>query len=120
MSHVLDNYAYPLDPRPGGFTGVRPPVVRTDVVGLGSNTSLIWPGRLADAVVREEWEQMDAAQFATFDQKYRANGGGSVYTWSPGDGHSYTVEIVSLDGRAYKGQTYVNVVMQLKVHAQVT
>ncbi len=120
MAHVLDNYTYPLDPRPGGYTGVRPVLMRSDVAGMTSNTTIIWPAVLADTVVREEWEQMDAAQFQTFDLKYHDNFGGNVYPWSPGDGHSYTVEIVGLAGFPYKGDTYINVTLQLKVHTQLT
>ena len=99
---------------------MRPALVRSDVPGMTSNSSIVWPPVLADTVVREEWEQMDAAQFDTFDRKYHADAGGTVYTWSAGDGHSYAVEIVGLEGRPFKGNTYINVTLQLKVHTQLT
>jgi hypothetical protein len=119
MAHVLDGYVYPLDPRPGGFSGVRAVAARADVATFGGNISLYWEPVWGDTLVREEWTQMEAAQFLAFQAKYLADGGGALYAWSPGDGHGYTVEIVGLDGRSHKAGTYVNVVMTLKVHGQV-
>lgn len=116
MAHVLDGYRYPLDPRPGGFSGVRSAARRADVETFGGNISLYWDPVWPDTVVREEWAQMDAAQYRAFEAKLLANGGGARYAWSPGDGHAYQVEIIGLDGRSFKADTYVNVTMTLKVH----
>jgi hypothetical protein len=117
MAHVLDGYTYALDPQAGAFSGVRAAVSRADVATFGGNVSLYWPSVWPDTRVREEWAQMDAAQFAVFDAKFRAGGGGTLYDWSPGDGITYRVEIVGLEGRPFKGETVVGVAMVLKVHA---
>ncbi|HOF86849.1 MAG TPA: hypothetical protein PLZ36_01925 [Armatimonadota bacterium] len=116
MAHVLDGYVYPLDPRPGGFTGVRLAPRRADVATFGDNVSLYWDAVWPDTLVREEWTQLEAAQYLAFHAKWLANGGGTLYDWSPGDGQTYRVEIVALDGRAHKAETYVNVSLVLKVH----
>lgn len=119
MPQQLDGYTYALDPRAGGDTGVRPALRRVDIPTIGGNTSLYWDPVWPDTLVRQEWEQMDAAQYMTLQAKYLADGGGRRYAWLPGDGHTYEVEIIALEGRPYKGQTYIRVAMTLKIHAQV-
>jgi hypothetical protein len=119
MAHVLDGYVYPLDPRPGGFSGVRLAPQRADVATFGDNVSLYWDAVWPDTLVREEWAQMEAAQYLAFQAKYLAGGGGVLYHWSPGDGLIYQVEIVGLEGRSHKAETYVHVSLALKVYGVV-
>ncbi|MEI7832869.1 MAG: hypothetical protein WCJ56_06715 [bacterium] len=120
MNHQLGDYEYALNPTAGGFTGVQPALSRVDVPTYTGNISLWWPAVWGDTEVREEWEQMTAAQYAALRAKYLQDGGGVLYTWSPGEGNQYTVEITALTGRPYKGGTYVGVVMRMKVHGRVS
>jgi hypothetical protein len=119
MTQVLDGYSYPLDPRPGG-SGVRQTPARADVATFAGNVSLYWDAVWPDTQVRQEWTQMDGAQYRTFEIKYLAGGGGALYVWAPGNGHTYRVEITALEGHPYKADTYVNGVLVLKVHEQLS
>ncbi len=120
MNHQLGDYEYELNPSAGGFTGVQPTPTRVDVPTYTGNVSLWWPAILGDTEVREEWEQLTAAQYIALQTKYLQDGGGALHSYTPGDGNQYTVEITALTGRPYKGATYVGVVMRLKVHEVVS
>lgn len=114
--HILDNDPYPLDPQPGTATAVRQALRRVDVPTFGGNASICWDPVWPDTRVREEWTQMTGAHFRALDARYRADGGGTRYDWTPGDGVTYRAEIIALDGVSHKGDTYVNVRMTLKIH----
>lgn len=116
MNHKLDDYEYALNPTAGSFSGVQPAFSRVDVPTYTGNVSLCWPPVWGDTEVREEWEQLDAAQYVALQTKYLQDGGGALHVWSPGDGNQYQVEITALTGRPYKGGTYIGVTMRMKVH----
>jgi hypothetical protein len=118
MTQILDGYAYPLDPQPGG-SGVRCAPARADVATFAGNVSLYWDAVWPDTRVRQTWAQMTGAQYRVLEAKYLANGGGTLYAWAPGSGQAYRVEIVALEGHPYKADTYTDVTLVLKVHEPV-
>lgn len=110
---------------PGSMTIVRPEK-KTAVVETYSSVAYFgWPASIVGKVIELTWNWMDGEDFNALDTLYAAD---AAVVFNPGDGlgKTYNVNILSLDGKYYKGtgittaSIRTDVVCRLLIMSQVT
>lgn len=102
---TLDGYTFLYLPGPGGYSGYHPRRRRSEVRTLSSAVGLDWGIVEEDAVLTLEAPFTSQGEFLSVQERYQAEDAGGLphrYTFEDPD-RDYEVEIVSLEGRPYRG-----------------